>query len=130
MQVDEGGLQQLGEAGSPWLSLGRLLSLEVWGLLVLQLQLRQLQHQGLLPHGPLGRRSTLREGPQVGYGEAKPEDGVGGEEGEGGAQLTALGLRGETGRYLVFIYQYWLNMDFKIRFGYTVRDLLTAEMLQ
>lgn len=95
VQVGEGGLQQLGEAGSPRLSRGSLLGLEVWGLLVLQLQLRQLQHQGLLPHCPLGRRSTLRERPQVGYGETKPEDGVGGEKGEGGAQLAALGLRKE-----------------------------------
>lgn len=85
MHVCEGGLQQLGEAGSPRLSRGSLLALEVRGLLVLQLQLRQLQHQGLLPHCPLGWRSTLGERPQVGYGEAKDKDGVGGEEGEGGA---------------------------------------------
>lgn len=85
MHVCEGGLQQLGEAGSPRLSRGSLLALEVRGLLVLQLQLRKLQHQGLLPHCPLGWRSTLGERPQVGYGEAKDKDGVGGEEGEGGA---------------------------------------------
>ncbi len=60
MQVGEGGLQQLGEARSPRLSRGSLLTLEVRGLLVLQLQLGQLQHQGLLPHRPLGRGSTLR----------------------------------------------------------------------
>lgn len=85
MQVCEGGLQQLGEAGSPRLSWGSLLTLEVRGLLVLQLQLRQLQYQGLLPHCPLGRRSTLRERPQVGYGEAKDKNSVGGQEGERGA---------------------------------------------
>lgn len=93
MQVGEGGLQQLGEAGSPRLTRGSLLALEIRGLLVLQLQILQFQHQGLLPHCPLGRRSTLREGPQVGDGETKPEDGVGGDEGEGGAQLAALGLK-------------------------------------
>lgn len=76
VQVSEGGLQQLGKAGSPWLSRGGLFTLEVWGLLVLQLQLCQLQHQHLLPHCPLSRRSALGEGPQVRYGESKPEDGV------------------------------------------------------
>lgn len=35
VQVGEGGLQQLGEAGSPRLSRGSLLALEVRGLLVL-----------------------------------------------------------------------------------------------
>lgn len=105
VQVSEGGLQQLGKAGSPRLSRGSLLALEVGGLLMLQLQLHQLQHQGLLPHRPLGRRPALRERPQVGYGEAKLEDGVGGEEGEGGAQLTALGLAGQKKRH------FW-NMDF------------------
>lgn len=93
MQVCEGGLQQLGEAGSPRLSRGGVLALEVWRLLVLQLQLCQLQHQGLAPHCPLGRRSTLWERPQVRYGEAKDKDSMGGEEGERGAQLHALGLR-------------------------------------
>lgn len=106
MQVSEGGLQQLCEAGGPRLPHRRLLTLEVRGLLVLQLQLRQLQHESLLPHCPLGRRATLREGPQVGYGETKPEDGVWGEEGEGGVQLAALGLRREREKLV--------NKDFKI----------------
>lgn len=96
VQVGEGGLQQLGKTRRPRLSWGSLLALEVRGLLVLQLQLTQLKHQGLLPHCPLGRRSTLREGPQVRYGETKPQDGVRGEEGEGGAQLAALGLGRES----------------------------------
>lgn len=60
MQVGEGGLQELGEAGSPWLSRGRLLALQIRCFLVLQLQLRQLQHQCLLPHCPLGWRLSLR----------------------------------------------------------------------
>lgn len=42
MQVCEGGLQQLGELGSPWLSRGSVLALEVWRLLVPQLQVCQL----------------------------------------------------------------------------------------
>lgn len=98
MQVCEGGLQQLGEARSPRLSRGSLFPLEVWGLLVLQLQLRQLQHQGLRPHRPLSWRSALGERPQVGYGEAKDKDGVGGDKGEGGAKLNVLDLRGKKGR--------------------------------
>lgn len=104
MQVSEGGLQQLSEAGSPRLSWSGLAALEVRGLLVLQFQLHQLQHQGLLPHRPLRRRSALGEGPQVGYGETKPEDGVWGEEGEGGAQLGALGLRGNKERNVFCLY--------------------------
>lgn len=106
MQVSEGGLQQLGEAGSPWLSWGGLFPLEVWGLLVLQLQLCQLQNQRLLPHCPLCRRSALGKGPQVGYGESKPEDGVRREESEGGVELCALGLRGKKVKnLLVFIHK-------------------------
>lgn len=95
MQVREGGLQQLGEARSPRLSRGSLLALEVRGLLVLQLQLRQLQHQGLRPHRPLSWWSALGGRSQVWYGEAEDKDGVGGEKGEGGAKLNVLDLRGE-----------------------------------
>lgn len=101
MQVSEGGLQQLGEAGSPGLPRGRLLALEVRGLLVLQLQLHQLQHQGLVPHRPLGGRPALGERPQVRDGEAEAEDGVGREEGEGGVQLAALGLRRRSRNVLI-----------------------------
>lgn len=95
VQVGEGGLQQLGEAGGPRLSGCSLLTLQVWGLLVFQLKLCHLQHQGLLPHRPLGRRPTLWEGPQVRYGETKSEDGVRRQEGEGGAELSAVSLRGK-----------------------------------
>lgn len=83
MQVSERGLQELCEAGNQRLPRCGLVVLEVWGLLVLQLQLHQLQHQSLLPHGSLARWSADMERPQVCNGEAKPEDGVRGEEGEG-----------------------------------------------
>lgn len=96
VQVRKGRLQQLGEAGGTRVRRARLLLLEVWGLLVLQLQLRQLQHQRLWPHCLLARRSALRNGPQVGYGEAKDQDSVGGEEGEGGAKFRTLDQRGGT----------------------------------
>lgn len=106
VQVAEGSLQQLGEAWSPGLSWGSLTTLEVRSLLVLQFQLHQLQDQGLLPHCPLSWRPTQRKGPQVRNGETKLEDGVWGEEGEGGAQLSALGLGGEMARNLSgFIYE-------------------------
>lgn len=112
MKVSEGGLQQLGEARSPWLSRGGLFALEVWGLLVLQLQLCQLQHQRLLPHCPLGRRSAFGEGPQVGNGESKPEDGVRREESEGGVELSALCLREKKVRnLLVFIHKNTFTYD-------------------
>lgn len=93
MHVYERGLQQLGETGAPLLPRGRLLALQVQGLLVLQLQLCQLQHQRLLPHCPLGWWPTQRGRPQVWDGEAKSEHGVGGQEGEGRAKFDALGLR-------------------------------------
>lgn len=44
VQVCEGSLQQLGEAGRARVLNACLLFLEVRGLLVLQLQLRQFQH--------------------------------------------------------------------------------------
>lgn len=96
VQVREGSLQQLGEAGGTRVPRACLLLLEVWGLLVLQLQLRQLQHQRLRPHCFLARRSALRNGAQVGYGEAKDQDSVGGQEGEGGAKFRTLDPRGGT----------------------------------
>lgn len=105
MQVCERRLQQLGEAGGPQMPCVHMLFLEVWGLLVLQLQLSQLQYQRLLPHCSLGRRSSVGEGPQVGYGEAEDKDGVGGEEGEGGAHFHTLDLRG--GKYIRLIYFSW-----------------------
>lgn len=63
MQVSKGSLKELGEAGSPRLSWVSLLTLKIRGLLMLQLQIRQLQHQGLLPHCPLVGGTALREGP-------------------------------------------------------------------
>lgn len=95
VQVGEGGLQQLGEAGGPRLSRCSLLTLQVWGLLVLQLKLCHLQHQGFLPHRPLSWRPTLWEGLQIRYGETKSEDGVRRQEGEGGVELGAVSLRGQ-----------------------------------
>lgn len=89
MEVCEGGLQQLGEAG---LARGIGLTLEVGGLLVLQFQFCELHHQRLLPHRLLVGRAALREGSQVGYGEAKNKSSVGREEGEGGAYFSALCL--------------------------------------
>lgn len=105
MQVCERCLQQLGEAGGSQMCCVRIVFLEVRGLLMLQLQLSQLQYQRLLPHCSLGRRSSVGGWPQVGYGEAKDKDGVGGEEGEGGAHFHTLALRG--GKYLRLIYFGW-----------------------
>lgn len=90
MHICESGLQQLGETGLPWC---RLLALEIRRLLVLQFQLRQFQHQGLLPHCPLRRRPAQRERSQVWDGEPKSEHSVWGHESEGGAELDTLGLK-------------------------------------
>lgn len=95
MQVSERGLQELCEARNQGLPWGSLVALEVRGLLVLQLQLHQLQHQSLLPHCSLARWSADVKRPQVCYGEAKPEDGVRGEEGEGRGELKTLSLKGK-----------------------------------
>lgn len=89
MQVCEGGLQQLVEAGSPWLSRVQLM-LEIRGLLVPQLQFCKLHNQSLLPHRPLVGGPTLREGSKVRYGEAKDKSSVGRKEGEGGEYFSAL----------------------------------------
>lgn len=67
--------------------------LKVRALLGSDIQVTQLQHQVLLPHGPLGRRASEGVRPEVRDGEAELEDGVGREEGERGVQLTALSLR-------------------------------------
>lgn len=91
MQVCEGGLQQLVEAGSPWLSRVQLM-LEIRGLLVLQLQFCKLHNQSLLPHRLLVGGTTLREGSKVRYGEAKDKSSVGRKEGEGGEYFNALCL--------------------------------------
>lgn len=96
VQVREGSLQQLGEAEGTRVPPTCLFLLEVRGLLVLQLQLRQLQHQRLRPHCFLARRSALRNGPQVGYWEAEDQDSVGGQEGEGRAKFRTLDQRGGT----------------------------------
>lgn len=96
MKVCEGRLQQLGEARGTRVPRARLLLLEVRGLLVLQLQLCQFQHQRLRPYCFLGRWSAVRKGPQVRNGKAKDQDSVGGKEGEGGANFRALGKRGGT----------------------------------
>lgn len=92
VQVCKGGLQQLGEAGSPWLSCVILLTLEVRGLLVLQFQFCKLHNQRLLPHCLLVGWATLREGSQVGDGETKDKSSVGREEGERGVYFSALCL--------------------------------------
>lgn len=91
MQVCEGGLQQLVEAGSPRLSCVQLM-LEIRGLLVLQLQFCKLHNQSLLPHRLLVGGTTLREGSKVRYGEAKDKSSVGRKEGEGGEYFSALCL--------------------------------------
>lgn len=92
MQVCKGGLQQLGEAGSPWLSCVILLTLEVRGLLVLQFQFCKLHYQRLLPHCLLVGWATHREGSQVRDGEAKDKSSVGRKEGERGVYFSALCL--------------------------------------
>lgn len=92
MQVCKGGLQQLGEAGSPRLSCGILLTLEVRGLLVLNFQFCKLHNQRLRPHCLLVGWATFREGSQVRYGEAKDKSSVGREEDEGGVYFSALCL--------------------------------------
>lgn len=96
MQVCEGSFQQLSEAWGTRICRACLLFLEVWGLLVLQLKVRQFQHQHLRPHCFLARRSAFRKGPQVRYGEAKDQDSMGGQEGEGGAKFCSLDQRGGT----------------------------------
>lgn len=67
--------------------------LEIKALLGADVQVTQLQYQGLLPHSSLRRRASEGERPEVRDGEAELEDGVGREEGERGVQLSALGLR-------------------------------------
>lgn len=101
MQVCEGGLQQLVEAGSPWLSRVQLM-LEIRGLLVLQLQFCKLHNQSLLPHRLLVGGTTLREGSKVRYGEAKDKSSVGRKEGEGGEYLSALWGKKKTKNLSVF----------------------------
>lgn len=89
VQVCKGGLQQLGEAGSPWLSCVTLLTLEVRGLLVLQFQFCKLHYQRLLTHCLLVGWATHRVGSQVRDGEAKDKSSVGREEGERGVYFSA-----------------------------------------
>lgn len=92
MQVCKGGLQQLVEARSPWLSCVIRLTLEIRGLLVLQFQFCKLHNQSLLSHRLLVGGATLREGSKVRYGEAKDKSSVGRKEGEGGVYFSALCL--------------------------------------
>lgn len=98
VQIGERCHQQLRQTGSPRLPRAGLLALEVRGLLVLQLQFHQLQHQGLLPDCPLGWWPSFGGRPQVWDGEPEPQCGVGGEQGEGGAEFSALRLKGQRAR--------------------------------